>query len=69
MLTTDMMIDLITSGIIGIGVVTGIIIFVCSCAIVFITIVRLTLAICDLIMNKIDNIEGKTKEDKYELWR
>ena len=67
MLTTDMMIDFITSGIIGIGVVTGIIIFVCSCVIVFITIVRSTLAICDLIMNKIDNIEGKTKEDKYEL--
>ena len=67
MLTTDMMIDFITSGIIGIGVVTGIIIFVCSCVIVLITIVRLTLALCDLIMNKIDNIEGKTKEDKYEL--
>ena len=63
MLTTDMMIDLITSGIIGIGVVTGIIIFVCSCVIVFITIVRLTLAICDLIINKIDNIAGKTKEE------
>ena len=67
MLTTDMMIDFITSGIIGIGVVTGIIIFVCSCVIVFITIVRLTLIVCDLITNKIDNIEGKTKEDEDEL--
>ena len=63
MLTTDMMIDFITSGIIGIGVVTGITIIVCSCGIVFITIVRLTIAICDLIIKKIGDMEQKTKEE------